>query len=98
MKERFFMTNPKLYNSRGVPQSLSNLLTTDKNTYFDILDAVEDSHSATELQYKLNEVVYLHKFVIDRKTKSYVRLVSTDKLGNKEYFIAEYTPDENAEV
>ena len=83
------MKNPQLMTLHGVKESLSVLYLNDNCNVITILDTIEDASSSPELVTKLNCLKLLHKFSIDREKNDYVRLVTTDYLGNKHYLKVE---------
>ena len=85
------MKNPVLTTSKGLHESLSNLIYKGC-TIADIKDAVEDSKTGVELVDKLNGLNLLRKFTLDRETDRNVRLKSVDFFGNISYFTAEKEP------
>ena len=82
------MKNVRLTNGRGVTESISNLLNRGGVTAEDIYDAVEDSKDGAELVRRIGRLNISGKFVLDRETDEYVRLKSTDVLGNVRYMKA----------
>ena len=83
------MKNPELITIHGVKESLSVLYNNDNCNVITILDTIEEASSSSELLNKLNALKLLHKFSLDRETSDYVRLVTTDYLGNRHYLKAE---------
>lgn len=81
------MKNVRLTTGHGVNESISNLLYMGRVTAEDIYDAVEDSKDGSELVRRLGKL-NIQKFVLDRETDEYVRLKSTDVLGNVRYLKA----------
>ncbi len=79
------MKNPELINIHGVKENLSMLYSNDNCNVITIYDTVEDSNTSKELVANLNRLKLLNKFTIDRERDEYVRLVTTDYLGNKHY-------------
>ena len=76
---------PRLTNSHGYEESLSNLNFPWGKTVDDLYDIIEDSHSVNSLVDKVNKMGLVRHFVFDRETISYVRLKSVDRLGNISY-------------
>lgn len=81
------MKNVRLTTGHGVNESISNLLYMGRVTVEDIYDAVEDSKDGAELVHRLGKL-NIQKFALDRETDEYVRLKSTDVLGNVRYLKA----------
>ena len=77
------MKNPELITVHGVKESLSVLYNNDNCNVIKINDTIEESKTKEEL------VASLNKFNFDRETQEYVRLVTTDYLGNMHYLIVE---------
>ena len=82
------MKQPELITIHGVRENLSTLYNNDNCNVITIYDTVEDSNTSEELVSNLNRLKLLHKFTIDREKPEYVRLVTTDYLGNRHYLIA----------
>lgn len=53
-----------------------------------IRDVVEDSATAEEMVYNLNNLNPYNRFVLERVTSEYARAVSIDDLGNETYIKA----------
>ena len=83
------MRNPELMTVHGVGESLSVLYNNDNCNVITILDTIEDASSSSELVTKLNSLKLLNKFTLDRENSEYVRLVTTDYLGNRHYLKAQ---------
>ena len=83
------MKNPELITVHGVKESLSVLYNNDNCNVIKIYDTIEESKTKEELVASLNKLKLLNKFNIDRETQEYVRLVTTDYLGNRHYLIVE---------
>ena len=85
------MKNIKYFNHNNTPCALSNLLGLRRDiTVQDILDVVEDSKTAQDLERGINSMDLTRKFKVDRVTETYVRLKSVDILGNIEYIKADF--------
>ena len=82
------MKNPELITIHGVKENLSVLYNNDNCNVITIYDTVEESSSSEELVANLNKLKILNKFALNRETPEYVRLVTTDYLGNRHYLIA----------
>ena len=72
----------------GVAETLSSLYNKDNCNVITILDTIEESDTSEKLVANLNKLKLLHKFTLDRETPDYVRLVTTDYLGNRHYLKA----------
>ena len=81
------MKNPELITVHGVKESLSVLYNKDNCNVIKIYDTIEESKTKEELVASLNKLKLLNKFNFDRETQEYVRLVTTDYLGNRHYLI-----------
>ena len=81
------MKNPELITVHGVKESLSVLYNNDNCNVIKIYDTIEESKTKEELVASLNKLKLLNKFNFDRETQEYVRLVTTDYLGNRHYLI-----------
>lgn len=86
------MKRPRLTTSRGIPCSLSNLLTTRGYDYADIQDAIMFSRSAQQLADALNEITIWDTWTVqmDRPEAGVCRLRYTDRCENVEYLRLEY--------
>ena len=83
------MKKPVLITPHGLKESLSGLYNNNNCDVIMIYDTVEDSRTAEELVANMNKLKLLNKFKLDRETSEYVRLITTDYLGNRHYLIAE---------
>ena len=83
------MKNPELITVHGVKESLSVLYNNDNCNVIKIYDTIEEIKTKEELVASLNKLKLLNKFNFDRETQEYVRLVTTDYLGNRHYLIVE---------
>lgn len=81
------MKNPELMTVHGEKENLSVLYSKENCTVIKIYDTVEESKTAEELVANLNKLKLLNKFKIDRDNPEYVRLVTTDYLGDKHYLV-----------
>jgi hypothetical protein len=81
------MKNPELMTIHGVKESLSVLYNNDNCNVIKIYDTIEDSNTKEELVASLNKLKLLNKFNFDRETQEYIRLVTTDYLGNRHYLV-----------
>ncbi len=85
------MKNIKYFNHNNTRCALSNLLGLRRDiTVQDILDVVEDSKTAQDLERGINSMDLTRKFKVDRVTETYARLKSVDRLGNIEYIKADF--------
>ena len=85
------MKNIKYFNHKNTRCALSNLLGLRRDiTVQDILDFVEDSKTAQDLERGINSMDLTRKFKVDRVTENYARLKSVDRLGNIEYIKADF--------
>ena len=85
------MKNIKYFNHNNTRFALSNLLGLRRDiTVQDILDVVEDSKTAQDLERGINSMDLTRKFKVDRVTETYARLKSVDRLGNIEYIKADF--------
>ena len=82
------MKNPELINILGVKENISSLFNSNNCNFFLFQDTVEDSNSGEELTANINKLKLFSKFALDRETKEYARLVTTDCFGNVHYLIA----------
>lgn len=80
------MRNPELFTTDGEAESLTNLYLSDNCSVMNIYDAIEDSSTGAELVKKMNALKLFSKFILDRETDEYVRLVTTDCFGKRHYF------------
>ncbi len=83
------MRNPELSTASGDRKALSDMYNDANCSIFDINDAIEDSTTGAELVKKLNALKLYSKFTLERETPEYVRLVTTDCFGKKNYLRAE---------
>lgn len=77
------MKKPVLMTAHGLTESLSMLYNNGNCNVIMIYDTIEDSRTAEELVANMNKLKLLNKFKLDRETPEYVRLTTTDYLGNK---------------
>lgn len=82
------MKNVKYFNSCLTPFALSNLCLHGCSAT-DILDAVEDAHTAEEFVNNINSLNIMREFSVDRVTNRYVRLKSVNALGNIHFLQAD---------
>ena len=80
---------PRINDRSWRGESLSVLYNNDNCNVITILDTIEDASSSSELVTKLNSLKLLNKFTLDRENSEYVRLVTTDYLGNRHYLKAQ---------
>lgn len=82
------MKNAELFNGCGYCEVWENIIHSYEVTVIDVLDAIEDAKTSTELCENINALNLIYKFHIDRETDRYVRLLSVDPLGNRKYIKA----------
>ena len=82
------MRNPEVMDEKGDPEHLSGLFYKDNCTVIAIQDATEESVTGADLVEKLNKLRLFSRFQLDRETKEYARLITTDSWGKTHYFRA----------
>ena len=82
------MKDPEIMDVNGVPESLSIMFHKDNCSVIAIQDATEESVTGAELVEQLNKLRLFSRFELDRETKEYARLVTTDCWGKIHYFRA----------
>ncbi len=77
----------RLNDAWGNSCALTNLvLRGGRKDVMKITDAIEDSKDGDELCRMLNDILFSN-FHVNRETDDYIRLLSVDMLGNKDYLI-----------
>ena len=82
------MKNPEIMDVNGEAESLSIMFHKDNCSVIAIQDAVEESVTGADLVEKLNKLRLFSRFQLDRETKDYARLITTDSWGKTHYFRA----------
>ena len=83
------MKNLKMFNQNGYAESLSNLHLKKGYCVIDLLDLVEECSSAGYFCNRLNRMLDVEEFTVEKVIEDYVRLLYIDILGNRKYLKAE---------